>query len=186
MAGNTVDLPQHIQAPAPGTAMLGANTRVKGQPGFLGTQADALMFSDGATGSWIAPNVRTRVLGVFMPEGESAADTLDLSRLAAEAAGVETVLEDVTGLLEAAGCYERRDAAIRTVMPEYGPGWKAKIVLPSLLGGSRYSLFTVVAESASRSRIAAVVSPGLTNVGRARTATNIVCGTSNPGARLKP
>jgi NAD+ synthase len=82
-----------------------------------------------------------------MPEGESASDTLDLSRLAAEAAGVETVLEDVTGLLEAAGCYERRDAAIRTVMPEYGPGWKAKIVLPSLLGGSRYSLFSVVAES---------------------------------------
>lgn len=88
-----------------------------------------------------------RVLGVFMPEGESASDTLDLSRVAAGAAGVETVLEDVTGLLEAAGCYRRRDAAIRTVLPEYGPGWKAKIVLPSLLGGSRYSLFTVVAES---------------------------------------
>ena len=82
-----------------------------------------------------------------MPEGESASDTLDLSRVSADAAGVETVLEDITELLGAAGCYERRDAAIRTVMPEYGPGWKAKIVLPSLLGGSRYSLFTVVAES---------------------------------------
>jgi NAD+ synthase len=88
-----------------------------------------------------------RVLAVLMPEGESASDTLDLSRVAADAAGVEAVLEDVTGLLEAAGCYERRDAAIRTVLPEYGPGWKAKIVLPSLLGGSRYSLFSVVAES---------------------------------------
>ena len=88
-----------------------------------------------------------RVLGVLMPEGESASDTLDLSQVAAEAAGIETVLEDITGLLEAAGCYERRDAAIRTVLPEYGEGWKAKIVLPSLLGGSRYSLFTVVAES---------------------------------------
>jgi NAD+ synthase len=88
-----------------------------------------------------------RVLGVLMPEGESASDTLDLSRVAAEAAGVETVFEDITELLQAAGCYERRDAAIRTVLPEYGPGWKAKIVLPSLLGGSRYSLFTVVAES---------------------------------------
>ena len=88
-----------------------------------------------------------RVLGVLMPEGESASDTLDLSNVAAEAAGVETVLEDITELLQAAGCYERRDAAIRTVMPEYAEGWKAKIVLPSLLGGSRYSLFTVVAES---------------------------------------
>ena len=82
-----------------------------------------------------------------MPEGESAPDTLDLSQVAADAAGVETVVEDITHLLEAAGCYERRDAAIRTVMPEYAEGWKAKIVLPSLLGNARYSLFTVVAES---------------------------------------
>jgi NAD+ synthase len=88
-----------------------------------------------------------RVLGVLMPEGESAPDTLDLSQVAADAAVVETVVEDITHLLEAAGCYERRDAAIRTVMPEYAEGWKAKIVLPSLLGNARYSLFTVVAES---------------------------------------
>ena len=88
-----------------------------------------------------------RVLGVLMPEGESAPDTLDLSQVAADAAGVETVLEDITKLLDAAGCYERRDAAIRSVMPEYAEGWKAKIVLPSLLGNARYSLFTVVAES---------------------------------------
>lgn len=88
-----------------------------------------------------------RVLGVLMPEGESAPDTLDLSRVSADAAGVETVVEDITHLLEAAGCYERRDAAIRKVMPEYADGWKAKIVLPSLLGGARYSLFTVVAEA---------------------------------------
>ena len=88
-----------------------------------------------------------RVLGVLMPEGESAPDTLDLSQVAADAAGVQTVVEDITHLLEAAGCYERRDAAIRTVMPEYAEGWKAKIVLPSLLGNARYSLFTVVAES---------------------------------------
>jgi len=88
-----------------------------------------------------------RVLGVLMPEGESAPDTLDLSQVSADAAGVETVLEEITPILTAAGCYERRDAAIRTVLPEYGEGWKAKIVLPSLLGGSRYSLFAVVAES---------------------------------------
>lgn len=71
MAGNTVDLAQHIQGGAPGTAMLGANTRVKGQPGFMGTQTDALMFSNGATGSWVAPNTRTRVLGTFMVSASS-------------------------------------------------------------------------------------------------------------------
>jgi NAD+ synthase len=88
-----------------------------------------------------------RVLGLLMPEGESASDTLALSLLSAENAGVDTVVEDITPILEAAGCYERRDAAIRRVLPEYGDGWKAKIVLPSLLGGQRYSLFSVVAES---------------------------------------
>ena len=71
MAGNTVDLPQHLQAPAPGTAMLGANTRVRGQFGFLGTQTDSLLFADGATGTWVAPNTRTRILGAFMVSASS-------------------------------------------------------------------------------------------------------------------
>jgi NAD+ synthase len=89
-----------------------------------------------------------RVLGIFMPESDSAGDTLDLSRLSAESAGIPTVLEDITGILEATGCYRRRDDAFRQVMPEYGEGWKAKIVLPPLLGGQdRFRIFSVVAES---------------------------------------
>jgi len=66
MSGFTIDLPAHIQALAPGASMVGSNTRVKGQPGFLGTQTDFLSFSNGGTGSWTVPNVRTRVLGAFM------------------------------------------------------------------------------------------------------------------------
>jgi hypothetical protein len=46
--------------------MVGSNTRTKGQPGFLGTQLDALSFSNGGTGTWAVPNVRTRILGAFM------------------------------------------------------------------------------------------------------------------------
>lgn len=65
MAGFTVDLPQHVQASAPGTLMAGANVRVKGQLGFAGTSTDTLLFADGATGFWTAPNVRTRINGVF-------------------------------------------------------------------------------------------------------------------------
>jgi hypothetical protein len=66
MSGLTVDLPAHILAEAPGVTMVGPNTRVKGQPGFLGTQQDFLSFSNGATGSWTVPNTRTRILGAFM------------------------------------------------------------------------------------------------------------------------
>jgi hypothetical protein len=65
MAGNTVNLAQHFQGTTPGVAMVGGNTKVKGQPGFMGTQSDALTFGDG-TGTWTVPNTRTRILGVFM------------------------------------------------------------------------------------------------------------------------
>ena len=93
-----------------------------------------------------------RVLGVLMPESDSASDTLELSRLSASSLGIDTVLEDITSILDATGCYTRRDAAIRTVLPDYGEGWKAKIVLPSLLGSNRYRLFSVVAESPDGAR----------------------------------
>jgi hypothetical protein len=66
MAGFTVDLPAQIQAGAPGVAMVGSNTRVKGQPGFLGTQLDVLSFGNGGTGQWTVPNQRTRISGAFM------------------------------------------------------------------------------------------------------------------------
>jgi hypothetical protein len=66
MAGFSIDLPAHIQAGAPGAAMVGSNTRVKGQPGFLGTQLDMLSFTNGATGQWTVANTRTRIAGVFM------------------------------------------------------------------------------------------------------------------------
>jgi NAD+ synthase len=88
-----------------------------------------------------------RVLGLFMPESDSSLDSLDLGRLLADHLGIRAILEDVGPVLEAAGCYRRRDEAIRSVLPEYGPDWKSKIVLPGLFDGMRYRLFSVVAES---------------------------------------
>jgi hypothetical protein len=65
MAGQTVNQPPQITGAGPGTAMLGANTKVRGQPGFMGTQQDALTFANG-TGFWTAANTKTRTLGVFL------------------------------------------------------------------------------------------------------------------------
>jgi NAD+ synthase len=87
------------------------------------------------------------VLAVLMPDRDSAADTLHLSQLAAKTFDVPAVVEDVTEILEAARCYERRDEGFRSVIPEYGAGWKAKIALPSLLGGESLRIFSVVARS---------------------------------------
>ncbi len=65
MAGFTLDQAQQMLSASPGTAMLGANTKVKGEGGFLATQADALLFGHGGPGNWIAPNQKVRVGGVF-------------------------------------------------------------------------------------------------------------------------
>jgi NAD+ synthase len=71
-----------------------------------------------------------RVFGLFMPEQDSDPESLELARELAEQLGIDTALEDITGTLKALRCYERRDEAIRRVLPEYGPGWASKIVLP--------------------------------------------------------
>jgi NAD+ synthase len=90
---------------------------------------------------------KDRVLGLFLPEAESATDSLRLGRLAADALGIESLVEDISPVLRAASCYERRDVAIREVIPEYGPGWKCKITLPDLVDRSGYALYSVLARS---------------------------------------
>ena len=88
-----------------------------------------------------------RTLALLMPEADSSDDTLDLSRSVADSLGVPTVIEDITPILSAVRCYERRDEAVRSVVPEFGEGWRFKIVLPSVLGTDTYRLFTLVAQS---------------------------------------
>ncbi|MHC4399993.1 MAG: NAD(+) synthase [Planctomycetota bacterium] len=85
-----------------------------------------------------------KVLGIFMPERDCSPESLSLGRLLAKHLGIETVLEDVSDVLTAAGCYRRRDEAIRSVFPEYGPECKSKIVLPGVLDGKTYRIFSVV------------------------------------------
>jgi NAD+ synthase len=90
---------------------------------------------------------RDRVIGLFMPEADSSPDSLELGRLMADSLGIRTFVEDITPILEGAGCYRRRDEAIRAVMPEYGAGYKCKIVLPDLVRSAAYPVFSVVTRS---------------------------------------
>ena len=85
-----------------------------------------------------------RVFGLFMPEHDSSSDSLQLGRALAEQFGIPTAVEDVGPTLEAAGCYRRRDEAIRDVFPDYGPEYKSKIVLPDLIHGNTYRVFSIV------------------------------------------
>lgn len=87
---------------------------------------------------------KNRVFGLLMPEKDSSQETLHLSRLIAEHLGIKVEQRDITSILDAVGCYRFRDEAIKNVVNEYEPGYKCKIVLPSILENERYNLFFIV------------------------------------------
>ncbi len=87
---------------------------------------------------------KERVFGLHMPERESSSDTITLSRLLADSLRIDSALEEISPIRAAAGCYERRDDAIRMVCPGYGPGYKSKIVLPSVIDSDCFRLYSVV------------------------------------------
>jgi NAD+ synthase len=87
---------------------------------------------------------KDRVFGLHMPERESSSETIMLSRMVANTLGIDSALEDISPILEAVGCYQRRDDAIRKVCPDYGPGYKSKIVLPSVTDSGSFRLYSIV------------------------------------------
>jgi NAD+ synthase len=88
-----------------------------------------------------------KVLGLFMPERHSSDDALTLGRQVADALGIEALVEDIAPALEGLGCYRRQDEAIRTIVPQYGPGWKCKLVLPSILEAGRLNVTRLTVQS---------------------------------------
>ena len=100
-----------------------------------------------------------RVLGLLMPERESSPDSLELGRLAAESAGIASVVEDLSDVLAAAGCYSRRNDAIRSLIPEFGEGWRCKVSLPSVVESDQYRIFSVIAQAPDGTQRRARVTP---------------------------
>ena len=90
---------------------------------------------------------KDKVFGLLMPEKHSSDDTLDLSRSVADTFGINTEYVNISPVLEAVDCYKKQDDAYKKVIPEYKKGWKAKIVLPSLIESDSLRLFSVVAQS---------------------------------------
>ena len=90
-----------------------------------------------------------KVVGLLMPETDSSSDSLRLGQVIADSLGIQAIVEDITPMLEAAGCYRRRDDAIRSVIPEYTPSYRSKIVLPPADDTSPYAIFSAVVQSPS-------------------------------------
>lgn len=90
----------------------------------------------------------TRVFGLFMPELDSDPDSLTLATSFARQLGIESAVEDIGPILDACGCYRRRDDAIRKLVPDFGAGWRCKIALGgSRLDSDRLNVFHLVVES---------------------------------------
>ncbi|MBU1424393.1 MAG: NAD(+) synthase [Gammaproteobacteria bacterium] len=83
---------------------------------------------------------KEKVMGLFMPEHHTSDDALMLGRKLAATFGIDAIVEDIAPALEGLGCYRRQDEAIRTIVPEYGDGWKCKLVLPSILDSDRLNI----------------------------------------------
>jgi len=88
-----------------------------------------------------------RVLGVLAPESDSGVETMRLSLAAVDAFEVPHVVETITPILEAVRCYERRDEAVRELVPAFTSGWKLKVVLPDVVGNDQYRVLSLVVES---------------------------------------
>ncbi len=61
------------------------------------------------------------VIGLLLPEKDSSSESKDLALELAGKFGVTTIEENITGALEALGCYRRRDEAVNALFPEYNP-----------------------------------------------------------------
>jgi len=90
----------------------------------------------------LGPN---RVLGIIMPEQDSNPQSSTLGQQLANQFGVQTVVEDMSAVLRAFGCYRRRDQAVARVFPKYNPRThKVKIMLPqNVLNQDTLNLFSI-------------------------------------------
>ena len=87
-----------------------------------------------------------RVFALIMPERDSADDSAVRAKELIAHLGVQYVEQNIASTLEAIGCYRWRDEAVRRAVPEFGDGWKFKIVITGGVEG-RVNVFHIVAQS---------------------------------------
>lgn len=62
-----------------------------------------------------------KVLGIIMPENDSSPESKSLALELATKFNVKTIEENITDALTGFGCYQRRDEAVKTVIPDFNP-----------------------------------------------------------------
>jgi len=93
---------------------------------------------------------RENVLGVILPERESNPLSTEYSSLQAQKLGLKTETVDITPALEELGAYSKRDAVIKSNIPEYDHTYRSKIALPDdLLSKDSFNFFRLIYDDGS-------------------------------------
>ncbi len=77
-----------------------------------------------------------KVFALLLPERDSSSKSTECGLELVNHLCVDYKTKDITATLDAIGCYEWRDSAIREVFPEYTSGWKNKIIIKGGISGA--------------------------------------------------
>jgi len=87
-----------------------------------------------------------RVCTLILPEHDSSGDSARRAEMLASQWNLKPLTVNIGPTLEAVGCYEWRDQAMRRVIPDYGPGWRSKIAIRGGMQG-QINRFHLVAQA---------------------------------------
>lgn len=92
-----------------------------------------------------------KVYGLLLPEQDSSSTSSQRGKQLAEHLGIDYEIHDIAPALQAIGCYQQRDNAIRQLFPDYDHSWKNKIAID---GGSkgRFNHFRLIVQNPSGER----------------------------------
>ena len=96
---------------------------------------------------------KERVLGVILPEKESNPISAEYALKHAVKMGIKTVKVDITKCLESFNAYERRNAVIKGIFPEFDESFRFHISLPqNLLDKDRLNYHSITVEDRNGER----------------------------------
>lgn len=87
---------------------------------------------------------KERVYGILLPERDSAAETGDRGEEIVKSLGISWERQNIEPALEAIGCYQARDEAMRSVVPEFENTWASKIVIRGGLDAAINRFYLIV------------------------------------------
>ncbi|MCU4173904.1 NAD(+) synthase [Carboxylicivirga sp. N1Y90] len=75
-----------------------------------------------------------KLFAVMLPEKDSSPDSKEFAQKICKKFGVKVIEENISGALDGFQCYQRRDEAVKNVIPEFNPATdKMKIGIPTEL-----------------------------------------------------